>query len=82
MLKEKLSNLIDVKSIVTISLIIILCIMTVTGREVSDLFSNSVMLVLGFFFGKNLSSNSDTYNSTTYMTAQEEVINAKPDDNN
>lgn len=51
---ERLARLIDVKSLVTLALVVVLCVMTVWGRETPDLFNSAVMLVLGFFFGKNL----------------------------
>lgn len=53
-MKERLVRLIDVKSLVTLALVAVLCGMTICGRETSELFNSSVMLVLGFFFGKNL----------------------------
>jgi hypothetical protein len=56
---ERLARLIDVKSLVTLALVIVLCCMTVSGRETGDLFNNSVMLVLGFFFGKNLKAEEN-----------------------
>lgn len=56
MIKEKLSKLIDVKSIVTITLVITLVIIILAQLNIQDnifqLFSSAVMLVLGFFFGK------------------------------
>ncbi len=51
---QRLARLLDVKSLVTLALVLVLCIMTLSGREVSELFSSAVMLVLGFFFGKNV----------------------------
>ena len=51
---EKIAKLIDVKSIVTISLTIVLCVITLKQMQVPDLFSNAVMLVLGFFFGRKV----------------------------
>ena len=54
MILQKLARLLDVKSLVTLALVLVLCIMTLSGREVSELFSSAVMLVLGFFFGKNV----------------------------
>jgi hypothetical protein len=56
---KKLAKLIDVKSIVTLSLTIVLCIITLKQMAVPDLFSNAVMLVLGFFFGKKV-TDEDT----------------------
>lgn len=56
MFKERLSKLIDVKSIVTITLVITLVIIILAQLNIKDnifqLFSSAVMLVLGFFFGK------------------------------
>lgn len=57
---SQVARLIDVKSIVTLALVATLVVTTLNGMEVPALFSNSVMLVLGFFFGKtNSSSPSD-----------------------
>nr|WP_312578322.1 hypothetical protein [Sedimentibacter sp.] len=58
MIKNKIAKLIDVKSIVTIILTILLAVI-ILGRikldsNVFQLFSSAFMLVLGFFFGKNL----------------------------
>ena len=52
MIKKKLAALIDVKSIVTISLVFVLCVITLKQMPVPELFSTALMLVLGFFFGK------------------------------
>jgi hypothetical protein len=56
MFKERLSKLIDVKSIVTITLVVTLVIIILAQLNIKDnifqLFSSAVMLVLGFFFGK------------------------------
>ncbi len=53
-LTERLARLIDVKSLVTISLVAVLCVMTLGGRPTGEIFNSAVMLVLGFFFGKNI----------------------------
>ncbi len=50
--KERLARLIDVKSLVTLALVAVLCGMTLGGRETGEIFNSAVMLVLGFFFGK------------------------------
>ena len=56
MIKERLAKLIDVKSIVTITLVVTLVTIILAQLEIKDnifqLFSSAVMLVLGFFFGK------------------------------
>lgn len=58
-LMERVCRLVDVKSLVTLALVAVLCVMTVLGRETPELFNSSVMLVLGFFFGKNLKQSED-----------------------
>lgn len=50
-MKEKLAKLINVKSIVTLVLIIVFAYLSVAGKEVSDQFSQVLMMVLSFFFG-------------------------------
>ena len=56
MIKERLAKLIDVKSIVTITLVVTLVTIILAQLDIKDnifqLFSSAVMLVLGFFFGK------------------------------
>ena len=60
LLRERICKLIDVKSIVTITLVVTLVSIVLGSLDVKDnvfqLFSSSVMLVLGFFFGKNLNN--------------------------
>ena len=58
-MKNKLAKLIDVKSLVTPALVAVLCFVTITQRPIPELFSSAVMLVLGFFFGKNLKTDKD-----------------------
>ena len=65
-------KLIDVKSIVTLALVGVLCIMTVTGKETNELFNSSVMLVLGFFFGKNFKDDDKTEKLGIIGNADEE----------
>lgn len=57
-IKDRIAKLIDVKSIITIALVIVLCVATITDIDTPELFNSAVMLVLGFFFGKKL--NKDT----------------------
>lgn len=71
-MKKKFIKLIDVKSIVTLALVGVLCIMTVTGKETNELFNSSVMLVLGFFFGKNFKDDDKTEKLGIIGNADEE----------
>lgn len=61
-IKDRIAKLIDVKSIITIALVIVLCVQTINGQPTPELFNSAVMLVLGFFFGKKL--NNDTPEET------------------
>jgi len=70
---KNISKLIDVKSLVTLSLVLVLCLMTLKGAQMNDLFSSAVMLVLGFFFGKKTDSG------TSKETAENTVKNIKED---
>lgn len=58
-IKDRIAKLIDVKSIITIALVIVLCIATITGIDTPELFNSAVMLVLGFFFGKKLNQDQE-----------------------
>lgn len=53
---DRIAKLIDVKSIVTITIVVVLSVVTLKQLPIPDLFSNATMLVLGFFFGKNITT--------------------------
>lgn len=57
-MKNKIAKLIDVKSIITIALVIVLCVQTLRNGQ-DDIFNSAVMLVLGFFFGKKAKQEVD-----------------------
>lgn len=56
-IKDRIAKLIDVKSIITITLVVVLCITTLNQIQTPELFNSAVMLVLGFFFGKRLNND-------------------------
>lgn len=58
-IKDRIAKLIDVKSIITITLVAVLCVATLKGIQTPELFNSAVMLVLGFFFGKKLSKENE-----------------------
>jgi hypothetical protein len=62
-MREKLAKLIDVKSIVTMVLVITLVVVILCNLPIKEnvfqLFSSAVMLVLGFFFGKKTSKEGE-----------------------
>ncbi len=53
-MKNKLSKLIDVKSIITIGLVVTLVVVTLSGKTVDEkifnLFSNVTTMVITYFF--------------------------------
>ena len=50
-MKERLSKLLAVKSIVTIALTIVFCVLTVNGMVTSDQFMTVFTVVIAFYFG-------------------------------
>ena len=58
-IKDRIAKLIDVKSIITIALVLVLCVATLKGIQTPELFNSAVMLVLGFFFGKKLNKDNE-----------------------
>lgn len=56
---KRIAKLIDVKSIITIALVFVLCVATLKGIKTPELFNSAVMLVLGFFFGKKLNKDNE-----------------------
>ena len=62
---KRIAKLIDVKSIITIALVFVLCVATLEGIQTPELFNSAVMLVLGFFFGKKINKESSDDESNT-----------------
>lgn len=58
-MKNRIFDLLKVKSLITLGLVIVLCIMTLRGSQINDLFTNALMLCLGTFFGKNLNEKKE-----------------------
>lgn len=50
-MKERIAKLLAVKSIVTIALTFVFCLMTVRGMVSSDQFLTIFTVVIGFYFG-------------------------------
>ncbi len=59
---NELRKLIDVKSIVTLSLTILYCILSVIGKVTQEFF-NIYLMIISFYFGtqhqKNFTSNNE-----------------------
>lgn len=50
-MKEKLTKLIDVKSIMTLLLTAVFCVLAVTGEVSADQFVTIFTVIVGFYFG-------------------------------
>lgn len=50
-MKEKLKNLLSIKSIVTILLTLVFCYLSIIGAITAELFMTIFVVVIGFYFG-------------------------------
>jgi len=50
-MKNKLARLIDVKTIVTISMLWVFCYLAIIGKILPELFTGLFTMVIGFYFG-------------------------------
>ena len=60
MFKEKLAILINVKTIFTILLTIVFCVLCLTGVIGAELFMTVFTVVIGFYFGNQASKETNT----------------------
>lgn len=50
-MKEKLCKLIDVKSLVTLTLTAVMAYLSISGKEISETFKTIYVMIIGFYFG-------------------------------
>ena len=50
-MKEKICKLVDVKSIVTLTLTGVFAYMNIVGQEVPETFKTIYVMIIGFYFG-------------------------------
>jgi hypothetical protein len=50
-MKQRLSNLFTIKSIVTIFLTVVFCYLSIIGAITAELFMTIFVVVIGFYFG-------------------------------
>lgn len=50
-MKERISKLLTVKSIVTIMLTFVFCYLSIAGHISADLFDRVFMIIIAFYFG-------------------------------
>lgn len=58
-MKKKLAKLIDVKSLVTLTLTIIFACLSIIGKVNSDQFITIFTVIISFYFGTQFQKNSD-----------------------
>jgi hypothetical protein len=65
-MKERISNLLTIKSIVTILLTLVFCYLSIIGTIAAELFMTVFTVVISFYFGtqaeKNNTNNSNIQN--------------------
>lgn len=59
-MKEKLAKLIDVKSIVTLTLTGVFAFMSVSGITVPETFKTIYIMIIGFYFGTQSTKKVNT----------------------
>lgn len=74
-MKERVAKLLTVKSIVTIALTFVFCLMTVRGMVNSDQFLTIFTVVIGFYFGTQHERKQETKAAVeTTITAEEKAV--------
>ena len=63
-MKERLDKLLTVKSIVTIALTVVFCILSGTGKISGDQFLTIFTVVIGFYFGTQYEKKALTDSTT------------------
>lgn len=64
MFREKLANLLKVKTIVTILLTVVFCVLALTGVIAAELFMGVFTVVIGFYFGSQAEKRNNSQNLT------------------
>lgn len=59
MLKERLANLLKVKTIITIMLTVVFCVLALTGVIAAELFMTVFTVVIAFYFGTQAQKRAD-----------------------
>lgn len=56
-MKEKLCKLIDVKSLVTLTLTGVMAYLSISGTEAPETFKTIYVMIIGFYFGTQTTKN-------------------------
>ena len=57
-MKEKLTKLIDVKTIITLLIVGSMIVLTFVGKAPSDKIQDAFLLIIGFFFGTKMAKQA------------------------
>lgn len=63
-IKDRIAKLIDIKSIVTLSLTAVFCKLSIDGAISADNFMTVFTVIISFFFGVQLEKHSNTNSSS------------------
>lgn len=74
MIKAKLAKLINVKSIVTIMLTVVFCVLTLNRIVSGEQFMTVFATVIAFYFGTQHQKNSDEYENEK-LTEKQQIEN-------
>lgn len=58
-MRQKLAKLIDVKSIVTLSITFVFCVLSLIGKIEQENFINILHIIIAFYFGTQFQKNKD-----------------------
>ena len=58
-IKEKLIKLLDVKSVVTLTMTVVFAVLSLRGKITSEQFLTVFTVVISFYFGTQYSKNSE-----------------------
>lgn len=58
MFLKNLANLIKVKTIITLALTLVFCVMALTGVIGAELFMSIFTMVIGFYYGSQVEKNA------------------------
>lgn len=72
-MKERLAKLIDVKSIMTLALTIVFCVLALTGVISGQEFITIFTVIVGFYFGTQAQKAADAVAAVQYGTIVEAV---------
>lgn len=78
-MRERLAKLIDVKSIMTLALTIVFCVLALTGVISGQEFITIFTVIVGFYFGTQAQKAADAVAAVQYGTVVGTVVEENED---